>query len=317
METNPAPEPPDGDGDGDGFVARLRAAQRRAQWRIEASRETTPALDAAFVAQGRDRDVGGNLLACAIAYRLFLWLLPLALLLSAALGFAQAEGSGEPEEIASDVGLARSITAVVADAAQQAERSRWVILALALFGIYSAGGGGAKTMVAVHRFAWNMTLERFKGGAKASLAFTLGVVATLVVTGAANLLRNDLIGRGITTALLVTIAYGALWLGISTVLPHGEAPIVRLLPGALFFAVGAQILHLVNVYYLAGRIESSSELYGGLGFAATLLLGLYLVSRLIVGSAVLNATLWERAQAKASAATAAASPAAAPITHEG
>ena len=37
-----------------------------------------------------------------------------------------------------------------------------------------------------------------------------------------------------------------------------------------------------------------SELYGALGAAASVLLWLYLIGRLVVGSAVLNATLWER-----------------------
>jgi uncharacterized BrkB/YihY/UPF0761 family membrane protein len=42
------------------------------------------------------------------------------------------------------------------------------------------------------------------------------------------------------------------------------------------------------------RIESASELYGALGAASAVLLWLYLIGRLVVASAVLNATLWER-----------------------
>jgi uncharacterized BrkB/YihY/UPF0761 family membrane protein len=34
--------------------------------------------------------------------------------------------------------------------------------------------------------------------------------------------------------------------------------------------------------------------YGALGLAAALLVSLFLISRLVVGSAVVNATLWER-----------------------
>src|SRR5207249_3962514 len=83
----------------------------------------------------------------------------------------------------------------------------------------------------------------------------------------------------------------ALWRAISIALPHGGAPWTRLVPGALFLGAGAELMHLVSVYYLSGKIESSSELYGGLGAAATLLLGLYLVARLIVAAALLNATL--------------------------
>lgn len=38
----------------------------------------------------------------------------------------------------------------------------------------------------------------------------------------------------------------------------------------------------------------STGTYGALGVAAALLVGLFLISRLIVGAATLNATLWER-----------------------
>ena len=42
------------------------------------------------------------------------------------------------------------------------------------------------------------------------------------------------------------------------------------------------------------KLDSASELYGGLGTAFVLLLWLYLVARLVVASAVVNATLYDR-----------------------
>jgi uncharacterized BrkB/YihY/UPF0761 family membrane protein len=70
-------------------------------------------------------------------------------------------------------------------------------------------------------------------------------------------------------------------------------------PGALVVGVGTQLLHLLTVYYLSGRLESASELYGGLGTAATVLLGLYLIGRLVVAAALANAVLWKREAWKA------------------
>ena len=55
--------------------------------------------------------------------------------------------------------------------------------------------------------------------------------------------------------------------------------------------VGVQGLHLFTVYYLAGRAERAASLYGAIGAALTLLLWLYIVARLMVGGAILNATL--------------------------
>jgi hypothetical protein len=54
------------------------------------------------------------------------------------------------------------------------------------------------------------------------------------------------------------------------------------------------LLHLVLVYVIAPWAAAKQGTYGALGGAAALLVGLFLISRLIVASAVVNATLWER-----------------------
>src|SRR5207249_3962507 len=81
----------------------------------------------------------GNLLASAIAYRLFFWMLPLALFVTAGLGFAEASSSGESQRVAGDMGFGKSVVSVVAKASDQAERSRWLLLVFALVGLYTAG----------------------------------------------------------------------------------------------------------------------------------------------------------------------------------
>jgi uncharacterized BrkB/YihY/UPF0761 family membrane protein len=53
-------------------------------------------------------------------------------------------------------------------------------------------------------------------------------------------------------------------------------------------------LHLVTVLRYANKTAHSSQLYGGLGAAAGLLAWLYLLGRLAIASAVVNAHLWRR-----------------------
>jgi uncharacterized BrkB/YihY/UPF0761 family membrane protein len=102
---------------------------------------------------------------------------------------------------------------------------------------------------------------------------------------------------GVSVRVSIVGIYALLWLAASMGLPHAEDVRWRdLVPGAILLAVGGQVLHLVSVFYLADRIESASELYGALGAASAVLLWLYLIGRLVVGSAVLNATLWARRQ---------------------
>ena len=74
-------------------------------------------------------------------------------------------------------------------------------------------------------------------------------------------------------------------------LPHRADSWRAHLPGALLLAVGFQVLQLVVVLYLAPKLGRSSQLYGSLGAATVILLWLYLMARLIVAAAFLNASL--------------------------
>ena len=77
-------------------------------------------------------------------------------------------------------------------------------------------------------------------------------------------------------------------------LPHRATTWQRLLPGAALVAVGAEVLHFAVILYIAPKLGRSSELYGTLGSATVVLLWLYLVARLIVAGAFLNAAAWEQ-----------------------
>ena len=85
-----------------------------------------------------------------------------------------------------------------------------------------------------------------------------------------------------------------LWLGIDVLLPHGDAPVTSLIPGALLMVAGLQALYLVTIYYFAHRLATSGDLYGSLGIAGTLLLWLYVIARLFVASMFFDAALWKR-----------------------
>ena len=77
-------------------------------------------------------------------------------------------------------------------------------------------------------------------------------------------------------------------------LPHRARSWRDLLPEAIVVAVGAGADALEVVFYLASKLGRSSELYGLLGASTVVLLWLYLVARLIVAGAFLNAALADR-----------------------
>ncbi len=84
------------------------------------------------------------------------------------------------------------------------------------------------------------------------------------------------------------------WLVVSVRLPHQNAPWHALIPGAMLMAVGLELISGLGSWFIATRVDSSQSAYGVLGVAAGLLFGLFLISRLVVASAVINATIWEQ-----------------------
>jgi uncharacterized BrkB/YihY/UPF0761 family membrane protein len=64
-------------------------------------------------------------------------------------------------------------------------------------------------------------------------------------------------------------------------------------PGALLVGGFVGVTHLTSAYWIAYKVQHASELYGSLGVAAGILAILYLAGRLLVASAMLNATLWD------------------------
>jgi hypothetical protein len=76
----------------------------------------------------RDSDIGGGLLAGALAYRLFLLLLPTALLLVSGLGLYARATDKRPGEVAEEAGLHGLIASEVASAASG--RARGLVFVL-------------------------------------------------------------------------------------------------------------------------------------------------------------------------------------------
>ena len=119
---------------------------------------------------------------------------------------------------------------------------------------------------------------------------TGAAVVFLVAVGRARAEFGLLMGLLITVA--ITAAFVGLWVWVSASLPSGDVPWTAFVPGAVLLTVGFQLLNVATALFLADRLASSSELYGALGIAATALFYLYLLGRLVVWGAELNAVMW-------------------------
>ena len=274
-----------------------RAAAERVPARLTAARSRHSSVDASFELVERDRRLAASVLAGGIAFRLFFWLLPLALILGGVLGFTS---SGAAEDLADSFGLTASAAEGVGEAVQATGRGRWALL---LIGIGALLWTSSRSVIALRRvfaLVWGVPPSRGGNPLIEALAFSGVCAVLLAIPGTTAWLREISPGPGIVLAVLAVAAFFGIWLWVSTLLPHGDAPLRALVPGAILMAVGAQIVHLFTVFYVAVKLERSSALYGGLGTAATFLFVLYVVGRLVIASPMLNAELWRRRSAEAS-----------------
>jgi len=278
-----------------GRAEEMRARAKRYAERAEAMRAEHGSVDAVYVIADRDSEVGGGLMAGALAYRLFIWLLPFSLVVVAGIGIA-ASTSETPESAAKSLGLQGVVASSVAQAARGT--SRWYALLIGVPILLWATRALLKAVVVVHRLVWG-DLRRTvpKPTVGATLLFLVMLVGYFVILELARAVGSWT--GSVTLRLLVAfLGLVAWWLLVSMRLPHRGVPWSALVPGALVMAIGLELLSSIGTFFIAPRVASSQRTYGALGIAAALLFGLYLISRLVVASAVINLTVWERRTAE-------------------
>jgi uncharacterized BrkB/YihY/UPF0761 family membrane protein len=155
---------------------------------------------------------------------------------------------------------------------------------------------GAKAVVLIDSLIWDEPPPKTKPLA-GSLAFTAVVCAVWVDVALAWWLRDEA-AIGILVAVLNIAPLAGLWLWVSLRLPHGNAPWQRLVPGALLFAVGFQVLHQLIVTFLVPKLDKSASLYGSLGATTTVIFFIYLIATLAVTAPILNHSLHCELQSK-------------------
>ena len=283
-----------------GRTARARAwsrAQRargdRLAARARAEREKHASVDTAFEMVELDGETGGGIIAGALAYRFFVWLLPLALVCVAGLGFVSDASSQTPEEAAATFGLAGLVSTSVATAAEGS--ARWYALLVGIPILVYVTRGLLRALIGCHRLIWGEPRSAtLKPTIRASLVLLLYLLTFMCTTTLMNWIRSISGSLGVLGLTLGFLIYGVLWLFVTLDLPHKDARWEALVPGALFFALGLVVLQAVTLYILTPYVLNKGGTYGSLGIAAGLLFSLYLVSRLMIAAAVVSATLWRR-----------------------
>ena len=273
------------------LIGRGRDLQAQAGRRLLTARDEHVTVKLVIDALREDRDTGGALLAGALAFRLFLWLLPAGLVVVALLGFTSAEqvhsdltGRGPRwlHRVDHRPGRGAGPAGPLGPAAHRRRR--------ALLDLRGTGQGD------VDRHESRLAPARLQAApAAAGRGGRRGPAAAdrradprrqLAALGGlhARTRRHARDGRCSTPCSAGSCS------------ACSRAPRTprssTCSPGPLLIGLGVEGLHLVSAYYLVNRISSSSQLYGALGAAATLLLWGYLLARILIGASTLNHTLF-------------------------
>ena len=283
-------------------VDDTRVGRTRARAVAFAHRATTwgslePVAEIGWRTLRRDASIGGSVLGAALAYRIFIWLLPFALVVVLALALFVDQTERNIGELLDGAGITGFIAGSVAEASQGTKG--WAVataLVAALFVLAYQSSALLRSLRAVTALAWQLPVTKTPSPARSTLLFFGWLVAFIAVGSSAAPIRRaldfplDVVADAFTYGVIVT----TLWLVLSWfLLPHRAESIRELLPGALLVGVGIAAIGLFNTLVLFPWLAEREETYGVLGIAAGLLFGFFLLGRTAEVAAALNATLAE------------------------
>lgn len=245
--------------------------------------------------QRRFGELRGGMLAASVTLTAFLSLFPLLVVAVAVLGFVSTGTVDLPGRLVDALGIppggptAEQIRSAIATA----EDSRRVASVIGLAGLAWSGFGLVNALENTHDVAWQREGRGLKGRLFA-LAWLAGATvlfaASFAATAVLNLLPASLAPVGIAVGAALA---GVLFVWSGVVLTNAELPWRAFVPGAIFGAIGFEILKVGGSIYVPRVVASASALYGTLGTVFALLAWLFFFGRLFVYAAVVNVVRWE------------------------
>ena len=282
-----------------GQVAGLidRSKQRASAWRTRAEQlferhRDRPLVDLGLRLYERDRGAAGTVVSSAVAFRLFLFFVPLLLFGVGVLGFLSGHLVDRTD--VSSAGITGGVASQINSALSQPNATRWIAIIIGFFGIITTGRTLTKTLAAASCLAWRLPVRP-----KASMRATGAIVGLIVGVGLVSVLVNRIRAElGIAVAgvsFIVALAfYAVAWLLMLLTLPKATNDPSASLPGALLLALTLVGMQAVSQLYLPDRFNRASQLYGAIGTTIVVLGWFFIIGRAIVFSMTLNAVIYER-----------------------
>ena len=282
--------------------ARVDDLAKRGQARVELERERRYVVALGFTIFDHSRQTAASVLAGALAFRLFLTLLPLTLVSVVGLGLLKEVGA-TPSDAVRQFGIKGVIASTINHSSSFHDPGRTVVLLLGLLALFSGARTSVATIRAIHALAWKIPVVRWRKRGRAAMLFLGSVVVGFALGGLATRARTDagvVVGFGASVGMAAVGT--AIWLAVSLLLPHREGITwTALIPGAAVVGIGFAALQAVTANWIGPRLSHESALYGSLGVSFVVLGWLYVVGRLLVAAPLLNAAMLEHRSARLAA----------------
>lgn len=281
--------------DDSGLVSRVRVVadreRRRAEQRL-ARHEGRPLVSVALRIWSRDRESAGTLIGSALAFRMFLFVVPFLLFVVGLAGLLA--GRVDAADVNASAGVTGELADQIRQAFEQRSSTRWLALGSGLVGMASTGRSLTKVLVAASSLAWRLPVRT-----KASVRVIGAVVGMVVGLGLCLALVNRVRQQfGVPAAgvsfLAVLAVYVVIWIVIFRLLPSSTPDPGTQIPGAAVVALALTSLQMVSQLYLPGQFERSSQLYGAIGATVVTLGWFFFLGRAVVLGMAVNAVLYEQ-----------------------
>jgi uncharacterized BrkB/YihY/UPF0761 family membrane protein len=196
----------------------------------------------------------------------------------------------QPSDLAQQAGLSAALAGTVAEAVHSSGEGRWYLIVVGVFFMLWAGIGVVKALRLISGLAWAVPPKmNLNPVASSAMVFVdaLAVIGThFVSVRLSGAFTRDLwfvIGESVVLVAITT------WVFFK--LPHSpEATWLNMIPGGVLVSVGILVSRLVTSWYYADRLDRVDDLYGALGVASVFLAWLFILARLWVAGASLNAS---------------------------
>ena len=270
---------------------RVTAGQARANELLERNRNR-PVIDVLLRVYYRDRESAGTVVGSAIAFRLFLFIVPLLLFGVGVLGFVGSRVAAR--DVNDAAGLEGGLAAQMASAMNQPDSTRWLAILVGLVGMATTGRSLSKVLVSASCLAWQLPV-RTKASPRVVGAI-IGVVAGIgLISLLVNRAREALGVGGASISFLAAFAlYIPLWMLLQAMLPRGTNDPGAVLPGGALLATVVVAMQAISQLYLPDRFSRASDLYGAIGTTIVTLGWFFFLGRAIVLAMSVDAVIHER-----------------------